>query len=220
MPSTTTLPSTAERPAFLDGFAFVHAAMRRDADRLPLALAAADDQALQAIGRWFARFEREIEHHHQREDKIVWDEVVARAPGFAAERSRLEQDHEQLDAAMSELRAALARTGAGAAAAAVPAAERFRALLHDHLDREEAAAFPTIADAFSEEGWAEIEQRLLDQSRAVAGVVPQLVSPYRNGVKWYPSDHRCVAGELLAAEPIGERWAIKGEIVELQLPDE
>ena len=69
-------------------------------------------------------------------------------------------------------------------------------------------------------GPAEIEQRLLDQSRAVAGVVPRLVSPYRNGVKWYPSDHRCVAGELLAAEPIGERWAIKGEIVELQLPDE
>jgi hypothetical protein len=49
----------------------------------------------------------------------------------------------------------------------------------------------------------------------VIGAVHRLVSPYRKGVKWDPSDHRCVAGELLAAEPVGERWAIKGELVEL-----
>ena len=48
---------------------------------------------------------------------------------------------------------------------------------------------------------AEIEEYLLDQRRAVLGVVPRLVSPYQAGVKWDPSDHLCVAGELLAAEP-------------------
>lgn len=47
------------------------------------------------------------------------------------------------------------------------------------------------------------------------GAVNKLVSPYRAGVKWDPSDHRCVAGELLAAEPIDDRWSIKGDIVEL-----
>ena len=62
---------------------------------------------------------------------------------------------------------------------------------------------------------AEIEERLLDKSRAVLGVVPRLVSPYRNGVKWDPADHKCVAGELLGAEPVDECWAIRGEIVEL-----
>ena len=61
----------------------------------------------------------------------------------------------------------------------------------------------------------EIEKYLLDQRRAVLGAVNKLVSPYRAGVKWDPSDHRCVAGELLAAEPIDDRWAIKGDIVEL-----
>jgi hypothetical protein len=30
-----------------------------------------------------------------------------------------------------------------------------------------------------------------------------------------PSDHLCVAGELLAAEPVDDRWAIKGEVFEL-----
>jgi hypothetical protein len=60
-----------------------------------------------------------------------------------------------------------------------------------------------------------IQGRLLDQRRAVLGVVPRLVSPYRSGVKWDPADHLCVAGELLAAEPVDERWAIRGELVEL-----
>jgi hypothetical protein len=61
----------------------------------------------------------------------------------------------------------------------------------------------------------EIERYLLDQYWAVLGAVPRLVSPYRKGLKWDPSDHRCVAGELRAAEPVGSRWEIKGELVEL-----
>ena len=61
----------------------------------------------------------------------------------------------------------------------------------------------------------EIEGRLLDQRRAVLGAVHRLVSPYGEGVKWDPSDHLCVAGEVLAAAPVDDRWAIKGEIHEL-----
>jgi hypothetical protein len=62
---------------------------------------------------------------------------------------------------------------------------------------------------------AEIEKLLLDRRCAVLGVVPRLVYPYREGVKWDPADHWCVAGELLAAEPADPHWAIKGELVEL-----
>lgn len=62
---------------------------------------------------------------------------------------------------------------------------------------------------------AELEEYLLDQRRAVLGVVQRLVSPYREGVKWDPADHLCVAGELLASEAVDDRWAVKGEVVEL-----
>jgi hypothetical protein len=62
---------------------------------------------------------------------------------------------------------------------------------------------------------AEIAELLLGQQWAVLGVVPRLVYPFRGDVKWDPADHLCVAGELLAAEPVDARWAIKGEIVEL-----
>lgn len=61
----------------------------------------------------------------------------------------------------------------------------------------------------------EIEEHLLDQGRAVLSVVSRLVYPYGAGVKWDPADHLCVAGELVAAEPVDRRWAIRGEIVEL-----
>lgn len=62
---------------------------------------------------------------------------------------------------------------------------------------------------------AEIEARLLDQRRAVLGVVLRLVCPYRKGVKWDPTDHLCVAGELFASESLDKRWAIRGQLVEL-----
>lgn len=64
----------------------------------------------------------------------------------------------------------------------------------------------------------EIEIHLLDRRQAVLGAVPRLVYPYRRGVKWDPTDHLCVAGELLVADPIDSadaRFAITGEIVEL-----
>lgn len=61
---------------------------------------------------------------------------------------------------------------------------------------------------------AEIDRHLRDRSRAVL-CASRLVYPYRNGVKWEPADHWCVAGELLASEPVGRHWAIRGELVEL-----
>ncbi|RAV05972.1 hypothetical protein DQP55_24720 [Mycolicibacterium sp. GF69] len=61
----------------------------------------------------------------------------------------------------------------------------------------------------------EIEAYLLDQRCAVLGTVSRLVSIYGKGVKWDPADHLCVAGEVLAAEPEDDRWAIKGDVVEI-----
>ncbi len=61
----------------------------------------------------------------------------------------------------------------------------------------------------------EIEKHLLDQRRAALGVVHRLVKPFGQGVQWNPADHWCVAGELLAADPAGPCWAIKGELIEV-----
>jgi hypothetical protein len=156
---TTLLEEPRELEAeFLEGFATIHQAMRRDTARLPRAVAragSADEWA--ALRRWFDRFEQTIVHHHEREDTIVWGELVARDPGFGAELDQLEADHHALDEAMSAVRAALWRQDWHLA---IDAADVLAELLHDHLDREEAAAFPRLARTFTAEQYGEIEQRL------------------------------------------------------------
>jgi hypothetical protein len=156
---TTLLEPTRELEAeFLQAFAAIHDAMRRDSLRLPRAVArAAAIDGWTALRRWFDRFEEAIVHHHQREDDIVWPELVSRDPSFAVELDRLAADHHALDEAMAAVRGALARQDADAAHGAAGALAE---LLHDHLAREEAAAFPAIAAAFTADEYAEVERRL------------------------------------------------------------
>jgi hypothetical protein len=61
----------------------------------------------------------------------------------------------------------------------------------------------------------EIETLLVRHDRAVLGVVPRLLHKRGAGVIWAPSDDLCVAGELLAAEPTGPTWSLRGRVVEL-----
>ena len=62
-----------------------------------------------------------------------------------------------------------------------------------------------------------IEKLLIEPRWDVLGKVEKLVSPYRRGVKWNPSDHLCVAGELLAAESVvgDSSWTIRGHVSEV-----
>lgn len=68
----------------------------------------------------------------------------------------------------------------------------------------------TVADP------AEIAQHLRDEHRAVLGTVEQLVLPHRSAGTWNPGDHWCVAGQLLAVDPVDSRWAIRGRVVEIR----
>jgi hypothetical protein len=132
--------------------------MRRDAARLARTIARTGDTGeWAALRRWFDRFEATIEHHHEREDTVVWPELSARRPDFATHLPQLEEDHQELDRAMASVRAALL---AEDPAAGIDAADGLDGLLHDHLGREEAAAFPVLAESYAAEDWAQVEQRL------------------------------------------------------------
>ncbi len=61
----------------------------------------------------------------------------------------------------------------------------------------------------------EVEALLLDQAQAVLGVTDRLLHERGTGVQWTPADDQCAAGELLAEEPVDERWAIRGRLFEL-----
>lgn len=62
----------------------------------------------------------------------------------------------------------------------------------------------------------EIEALLLDQDKAVLGIVQRLLHKRGDGVQWAPADDLCVAGELVAAEPTGSAWAIQGRLVQVE----
>lgn len=152
------------RAPFLDGFASIHSAMRRDAGRLAGAVERVRTAREAArLARWFGHFSAAIEAHHRREDDVVWPDLTARSPSFAAERSRLEFDHAALDDA-------LARTGIAVRALvddpmatdrAVASTLQLAALLEDHLDREELAAFGRLSQVHTPESYAEMERRMI-----------------------------------------------------------
>src|SRR4051794_34866813 len=154
---TPTDPATMPRPPFLDGFARMHAAMRRDSERLPRAIAAASGPgAGAALLRWFKSFRSTLEHHHEREDTVIWPELVRRDPSFAAPLAELLSDHEMLDAALATTEAALAGSGDPAHAAV-----ELGDVLTEHLAREEGAAFPRLAACFPAEEWADVERSFM-----------------------------------------------------------
>jgi hypothetical protein len=62
----------------------------------------------------------------------------------------------------------------------------------------------------------EIAAALSNDRRAVLGNVDRLVYPYRGDVKWDPSDHRCVAGEVRTSTSTTRLWTLSGSVDEVE----
>jgi hypothetical protein len=58
----------------------------------------------------------------------------------------------------------------------------------------------------------EVARLLLDDRRAVLGVVDRLVYLRAAGVQWGPCDHLCVVGEVRRREGSAEDWRLSGEL--------
>ena len=150
-------------PDFLEGIIVVHGAMLRDADRLPRAIdAVTTAEAARAVQRWFVKFAREVEHHHLREDDVVWPMLIEREAAFGDSLDTLQADHHALDAAIERTRTGLAAlvNDLSASPEAVAAAAALSQLLADHLEREEAVMFPALAHVFTAETFTELEDEL------------------------------------------------------------
>jgi hemerythrin-like domain-containing protein len=166
---STTTDDRIALPDFLLAFSAMHSGMRRDAARLvrlnddgsdPLPTTTA-----KLLSTWWQRFERTIVHHHEREDSVIWPELVTRQPEFAEARASLEVDHHALDESLLAVRNVIAAAASGTDDPSVRrlATREFATLLTDHLAREEAAAFPLIAEAFTDDEFRVIEKQMSKQ---------------------------------------------------------
>jgi iron-sulfur cluster repair protein YtfE (RIC family) len=166
MPSETMPIETTENsalPAFLDGFAAMHTAMRRDAARLGPAAerVARGARPAEPLRRWWTRYCAAIVQHHEKEDEVLWPDLERRAPSFVFDRAQLVEDHHRLDEAMAAVDHAFTADWHDAPAAV----ETFDAVLVDHLAREQACAFPLIAAHYSEAEYAVFEKQFAKGTR-------------------------------------------------------
>jgi hemerythrin-like domain-containing protein len=162
-------------PRHLVLFKGAHTAFRRDTARLIEQLARLDvrDAArIQLLVAWFAKMEHSLHIHHTVEDEVLWPAIRDRDPGFDAEQQLMEDEHGELDAALTATRRALqtlAVTGGtvrdDARRAAESSAVRLRGVLLEHLDDEEARALPRLGELFSAEEYAQLDARARRQLR-------------------------------------------------------
>jgi hypothetical protein len=57
-----------------------------------------------------------------------------------------------------------------------------------------------------------VAELLLDPSRAVLGMLDQLVRARGDGVHWHPGDHLSVVGQMHRAEADADGWSLAGEV--------
>ena len=152
--------ASPDLPPALFGYAAMHQAMHRDAERLvrTLTSGAADSAALE---RWWLRFRDVILRHHVREDDLIWPALAAADPTFDADVAAMHEDHAELDDAMAGVDATLAaqRLAGRQIDEALVAAATFRRVLSEHIEREEYVAFHRLAARL--DLWAEIDEQIV-----------------------------------------------------------
>lgn len=166
----TTHPPTSRapnRPPDLTAFTVAHRALRSDGARLAAAtagLGAGDTARARALQRWYRGFEAELTGHHRMEDHLWFPVLAERVPTFAQHVDRIDREHHLVDDAVAGARAALAHLVDDEAAdparrAAADAARELSSLLDLHLGFEDADVLPLYLRHFTEDEYAEVEDR-------------------------------------------------------------
>ena len=153
----------------------IHAAVRRDFERLSSALERIDDgdRARAAdLARAFANLRQELTQHHVGEDTYIWP-MLAKTGVDADLLATMESEHHAMSEALAETStamSALARSGSAAEAAAARASVvTTQAVVERHLAHEEADVEPVIVARSETPEWKAVEKKLSRQPPSVAG---------------------------------------------------
>ena len=153
----------------------IHAAVRRDLERLESALRGVrdGDRARAAdLARAYANLHRELTHHHEGEDRFVFP-FLAKAGGDAGLLEAMDDEHHAMAEALADTRAAIAAYAssgsAGDAERARASVARAREVVDRHLDHEERDLEPLLAPHLQSAGWKTVEKQLRPRSLAVTG---------------------------------------------------
>jgi hemerythrin-like domain-containing protein len=144
----------------------IHAAVRRDLDRLATALGEARDgdrERAAGLQRAFANLRGQLTRHHHGEDAHLWPWLAT--VGVDPELlTTMESEHSVMSASLAEADTAMSRYGAsGAATDAAAARESVVAtqeVVTRHLDHEESELEPQLLPHLGSDGWKAVEKKL------------------------------------------------------------
>jgi hemerythrin-like domain-containing protein len=153
----------------------IHAAVRRDLDRLTDALARMQDGDLpraQALDRAYRNLRTELTHHHESEDTHIWP-MLATVGVDRGLLEAMEKEHHAMAEALAETGAAMAAlAGSGRAADAAAARDsvlRTREVTERHLRHGETELEPALAPHMETPEWHAVEKKLRSQPLPVRG---------------------------------------------------
>jgi hemerythrin-like domain-containing protein len=153
----------------------IHAAVRRDLDRLSAALERLSDgdrARAEQLERAYANLRRELTHHHEGEDTWIWP-MLAKAGIDPDLLAAMESEHAAMSRALAETGTAMTTlAGSGSAADAAAAREsvvRTQSVVEQHLDHEEKELEPQLVPLLETPEWKAVEKKLSRQPPGVAG---------------------------------------------------
>jgi hemerythrin-like domain-containing protein len=153
----------------------IHAAVRRDLDRLSTALEAAPDRDVaraQDLQRAYDNLHSELRHHHEQEDQHVFPALrrLGIDPALIVD---MDDEHHAMSAALDEtagLMQQYAATGSAADAATARAGlENTRGVVERHLSHEEDELEPLVQPHLESAEWKQAEKALRKAPPATTG---------------------------------------------------
>ncbi len=153
----------------------IHAAVRRDVARTERALRALPEgdaaRARQLQVAW-GNLVRELTHHHESEDDLVWPFLLSRGVD-AGLMETMEAEHGAMKQALADAGRAIsevvAEPTAGVAGAAADTMSRSSAVINDHLEHEERDVEPLVVPFEDDPEWKAVAKKLRPQALSDAG---------------------------------------------------
>lgn len=164
----------AVRPVRFAGLRLVHAALRRDLQRIPTALRLLqpdDEASAEALQRHWDFLTAMLTCHHEQQDGRIWPMLRRFAPELRLLINWLEDDHHNLDHSFTRT-TTLMRIGTRDPASAWPVAyavEELAARLETHLRIEEEQVLPVMAQLLAPQSRVGTLGELLDLLRLADG---------------------------------------------------
>ncbi len=153
----------------------IHGAVRRDLERLALALGSVTDgdrERAAGLHRAYDNLRHELTHHHEQEDELIWP-MLGKLGVDAGLLATMESEHQRMSEALAQTGAAMDTYASSAAASDAALARESVAhtqtVVEEHLQHEERELEPQMAPHLQSPEWKAVEKKLSRQPPKVAG---------------------------------------------------